>query len=128
MQPPMQNTEVEAVREDEVLRAAARCVGLCCVLTCLGASTEMLGSGLMAVSGAGVGCDHAGPFDAHTSGTIDNRATAKFVTKSDEPFIAVSSRKGRDGNSIPGCRVAQFQLTQIPIRRFRLNRSNGLLT
>ncbi|WLA81165.1 MULTISPECIES: hypothetical protein [Bradyrhizobium] len=95
----MQNTEVAAEwgAGDEVLRAAACCCGLGCAATCLGASTEMPGSGL--------GCDHAVPLDPHSSGTIDKTATATFVMKSDEPFIAMSSQDaGRQFH--PGMQVS----------------------
>ncbi|WP_171947717.1 hypothetical protein [Bradyrhizobium erythrophlei] len=82
----MQNTEVAAAcgDEDAVLRAAACRLGLGWTPACLGASTEMSGSGL--------GCDHAAPLDPHSSGAIDKTVAATFVTKSDEPFIARSSQ------------------------------------
>jgi hypothetical protein len=74
---------VDDVRGDTVLRATARCVG---------ASTTTLGSEVVAPPEGVAVCDIAVPLRPHRSSAIDKRATATPATKSNEAFIAASSR------------------------------------
>ena len=70
------------VRGDTVLRATARC---------LGASTTMFGSEVVAPEGIAV-CDIAVSLRPHSSSAIDKIATAELATKSDENLTAVFSQ------------------------------------
>ena len=74
---------VDDVRGDTVLRATARCFG---------ASTRTLGSEVVAPPEGVAVCDIAVPLRPHSSSAIDKIATARLATKSNEAFIAASSR------------------------------------
>ena len=92
---PMAFGVVGDVREDTVLRATARCFGLCGLATCFGASTTTLGSEVVAPPEGVAVCDIAVPLRPHRSSALDKIATAKLATKSDENLIAMSSRMRR---------------------------------
>jgi hypothetical protein len=77
------------VRGDTVLRATARCVGWCALVTCFGASTTMSGSEVVAPDGVAV-CAIAVLLEPHIA--INKIATAELPTKRDENLMAMSSR------------------------------------